>query len=160
MHCFNIFKVSFGRSSPVLAILCSGADSNKKHSPAEVMLDGPLALWKLQICSTVVLRSCIHRPHSTVGTLWTLINVAEQIINYKTYDKLFLVEAPNTHTKNGCTAFEQITWRQQYLLAKASHTKLTLSPENSLSLLHSKHLCWCWYKENYKNIGESQILFS
>lgn len=31
-RCFNIFKVSFGRSSPVLAILCSGIDSNKKHT--------------------------------------------------------------------------------------------------------------------------------
>lgn len=32
MCCFNILKVSFGRSPPVLAVLCSGTDSNKKHT--------------------------------------------------------------------------------------------------------------------------------
>lgn len=112
----------------------------------------------------MLLRSCIHRPHSTVGTLWTVINVTEQIINYQIYDRSFLVKAEYTCVKNGCAAFEQImrTETEVFLFAKASHTKLTLSPQNYLSWLHSKHLCWRWYKKKYINIGrvwESQTLF-
>ena len=82
------------------------------------------ALWKLWICNVVLLKNSSHRPHSTVGTLWTVINGAEQNISYWTYDRSFLVEAAYICVKNGCAAFEQITWRQTavFLCLQRPHT--------------------------------------
>lgn len=133
MCCFSIFKVSFGFLSSAL-VLCA-QELTVTNSAQQSWGDArcAIAVWKLWICNMALFRNSSHSPTSTVDTLWAVINGAEQIIiSYWTYSRSFLVEAVDICVKNGCSAFEQITWREAavFLFANASSNKLAPFPNN------------------------------